>query len=125
VKYSSREFTFAVLDYFLVKSNKGLKEWMINKNIELEVNYLMNIRYTNVGMFIECHPHEPLFHIHECMLQQLLPPQSPELKMKVWMVYNTDKQNKDKKKNKKEKNKDKYKKSCKVLLILEQRDLMN
>jgi hypothetical protein len=34
----------------LMKSNKELKEWLIDKNLELEVKDLMEIKIANVGM---------------------------------------------------------------------------
>jgi hypothetical protein len=101
---------------FLMKSNKALRDWLIDENIELEVNDLTDIRLTNVGMFIECHPREPLLHVHEYMLRQTLPPQSPEFKMKVWTVQTSEKKNKDIISRDKAKTK-KGKKSCKVILI--------
>jgi hypothetical protein len=63
-----------------MKTNKGLKEWLIDENMELEVNDLSEIRLTNVGIFTKCHPHEPLLHVHEYMLKQLIEEKCPELK---------------------------------------------
>jgi hypothetical protein len=76
---------------FLMKTNKALKEWLIDKTIELEVNNFSKIRVANVGMFIECHPHEPVIHVHEESLRKLLPSEAPEFRMKIWYASVKDK----------------------------------
>jgi hypothetical protein len=73
--------------FYIMRQNNMLKMWLKEEKMDLEVNNLDAIRLENVGMFVDCHPKDQLFHIHEYYLRQIFPEKgTPEFMLQTWYM---------------------------------------
>jgi hypothetical protein len=67
--------------------NDDLTNWLKNEWMILEVNNLLELMVSNVGIFFFSHPRAAIAHIQEVHLQFLLgKPDAPKMRIKPWFA---------------------------------------
>ena len=75
--------------FFVIMNNTGLRTWLREESITLELNCISSVKLANAGFFVNTHPRDSLIHIQTERIIRLLPddeniPQFMTYKSKVW-----------------------------------------
>ena len=78
--------------FFVIMNNSGLRAWLREESISLELNCIPSVKLANAGFFVNTHPRDSLIQIQTERILQLLPdhnqPPFMTYKSKVWNSNN-------------------------------------